>query len=135
MSDSEIAILRQDLRQLSEKQDRQHQENRQDQERDREAFRQTLYAQQQTFAAAMSEQRQAFQDSINKQFIEHTKLESTVDHFTTMLEGCIGDGQPGSGRLGVVEETVEVLKKFRWQALTIVAVVMWLAELWRGHHG
>lgn len=134
MSEGEIAILRRMILDLSEKSDRQHAQNQTSQQQDRETFRQALTTQQLSFASAMSEQRNLFQEALQKQFLEHFALDKKVDHATIMLEGCIGDGQPGKGRLGVLEEAMETMKKFRWQALTVVAFVMWAAEVW-GHHG
>lgn len=112
-----------------------HTENKESQEADREAFRQAMVTQQQTFMNAMQEQRNLFQDAINKQFVMHVDLEKQVAKSANLLEGVIGNGQPGSGRIGVLEESMEIMKKFRWQALTAMAFSMWLAELWvhRGH--
>lgn len=135
MSEGEVATLRREIKALSEKSDRQHAENRASQEADRETFRQSIHMQQQTFAAAMSEQRNVFQEAINKQFLEHVQLDKKVDRATTMLESCVGDGQPGSGRVGALETGMEVMKKFRWQALTVIAAVMWAIEVWRHGHG
>lgn len=134
MSEGEVATLRREIKELSEKSDRQHAENRTSQERDRETFRRAIDTQQQTFAAAMSEQRNVFQESINKQFLEHFALDKKVDRAMTMLEGCVGDGQPGSGRVGALEAGMEVMKKFRWQALTVIMAAMWAVEVWRHGH-
>jgi hypothetical protein len=133
MSDDEVSSLRREIKALSDKTDRQHSENRGNQERDREAFRQALATQQATFAASMAAQRDLFQDAISKQFMLHVELEKKVDKHNMLLEATVGSGQPGEGRLGVLESGMETMKKFRWQALTIVALMMWAIEVWR--HG
>ncbi len=135
MSDSEIAILRNEIKSLSEKTDRQHAENQRNQQRDRDTFRDALAAQQKTFADAMDAQREAFQDALNRQFLSHITLDKTVDRHGTLIENIIGDGQPGEGRVGVLEEAMDTMKKFRWQVAAILAVVTMLVELWRsgGH--
>ncbi len=133
MSEGEVVTLRREIRDLSDKSDRQHAENRASQAQDRETFRQAVLLQQQTFAAAMNEQREAFQHSINKQFMYHIELEKKVERQNSLLENIAGDGQPGAGRLGALETSMEIMKKFRWQALTVVAFMMWAVETWR--HG
>lgn len=134
MSEGEIAILHRAIRDLSEKTDRQHAANQASQAQDRDTFRNTIQTQQQTFAAAMNSQREAFQEALNKQFLEHTALDRTVYHHSTMIENIVGDGQPGRGRLGVLETGMELMKKFRWQALAVIALMMWAVETWT-HHG
>lgn len=117
MSESEVEGLRRAIDALSKKTDRQHEENQRSQERERAAF-----------SAAMNEQRQLFQEALNKQFLEHVQLDRKVERSLVMLESCIGDGQPGHGRLGQVEKVVEDLKKFRWQAMAIIATLLLLAD-------
>lgn len=134
MSESEIAILRGEIRNLSEKSDKQHAANITSQAQDRETFRAAMQTQQQTFAAAMSQQRDAFQDALNKQFLMHVALDKVVDKHTTLIENCIGDGKPGEGRVGVLEIGMEIMKKFRWQALSVISLLMWAVETW-AHHG
>lgn len=133
MSEGEIAILRREIRDLSDKSDRQHAENRASQAQDRETFQKAIMTQQQTFATAMNEQRNAFQEALNRQFLSQIDLDKKVDRQAALIENCMGDGQPGEGRLGALETAMEVMKKFRWQALTIVAFMMWAIEVWR--HG
>lgn len=135
MSEGEVAVLRREIKDLSDKADRQHRDNQRSQEADRETFRATMAKQQETFALAMTEQRNAFQEAINKQFLEHVALDKKVERTTLMLEGCMGDGQPGEGRLGRVEEGLELMKKFRWQALSVVSLLMWVSEMWIHSHG
>jgi hypothetical protein len=134
MSDGEVAILRREIKDLSDKSDRQHAANQKSQQEDRDAFRNALLAQQQTFAAAMNEQRNIFQESINKQFLAHVDLDKKVDRHNTLLESIVGDGQPGEGRLGVLESGMDIMKKFRWQALAVVSLMMWAIEVWRHGH-
>jgi hypothetical protein len=135
MSEGEIATLRREIRDLSEKSDRQHMENRQSQAADRETFRLAIQTQQQTFAKAMDEQRNAFQEALNRQFLIHTDLDKRVERHTLQIENCIGDGKPGDGRVGALENAMETMKKFRWQAIAAMSVTMWLIEVWRRNSG
>lgn len=134
MSEGEVAALRREISELSKKSDRQHAENRTSQSQDRETFRVTLQTQQTTFVAAMSAQRDAFQEALNKQFLSHIELDKKVERQAALLKNVAGDGEPGEGRLGVLEAGMETLKKFRWQALTVVALMMWGVEVWRHGH-
>ncbi len=133
MSEGEVAILRREIKELSDKTDKQHRDNQRSQYADREAFRATIQAQQTTFQTAMEAQRNAFQDAVNKQFLLHTDLDKLVTKHELLIENALGDGQPGEGRIGVLEAGMETMKKFRWQALAIIALIMWLAETLR--HG
>jgi hypothetical protein len=135
MSESEIATLRAEIRNLAEKSDRQHSDNQKSQQEDREAFRTALQLQQDTFARALEAQRNTFQDAINKQFQLHTDLNILVTRHALLIENVIGDGQPEKGRLGVVEKGLETMKKFRWQALSVISLVMWVTEMWIHGHG
>jgi len=134
MSDDEVSSLRREIRALSDKSDNQHAANQASQERDRTAFQQAIITQQQTFAAAMNAQRDVFQEALNKQFTLHVDLDKKVDRHTMLLENTVGSGQPGEGRLGVVEAGMETMKKFRWQALAVVSLMMWAIEVWRHGH-
>jgi hypothetical protein len=133
MSEGEVATLRREIRELSEKSDRQHADNQKSQERDRETFRTALQTQQQTFQATMDSQRNAFQEALNKQFMMHNALDKTVERHELLIGSALGEGNPGEGRIGILELSMETMKKFRWQALTIVALIMWVAEMLR--HG
>lgn len=134
MSEGEVAILRREINELSKKSDQQHAENRASQEKDRETFRTAIFTQQQTFATAMSEQRDAFQAALSQQLMAHTALDKVVLQHAMLLESAVGDGKPGEGRIGVLEAGMEVMKKFRWQALSVVSLMMWAVETW-SHHG
>jgi hypothetical protein len=131
---SEIASLRNEIHNLSAKTDRQHEANQRSQAADRDTFRQAIESQQRTFVAAMDAQRTAFQDALNRQFISHTELDKTVDRHKILIGNIIGEGQPGEGRLGLLEVGMEVMKKFRWQALAVISLLMWVSEV-LVHHG
>jgi hypothetical protein len=110
MSEDEVVVLRRDVKTLSDKTDRQHQENQKSQAEDRA-----------TFTEAMNKQRNDFQQALNLDTIERYRLES-------LIVNCVGDGQPGKGRLGQVEEAIETLKKFRWQALAAIFALLYVLE-------
>ena len=55
-------------------------------------------------------------------------LKAKVDESAFLLRMAVGSGQPGEGRLGQLEQTVETLKKFRWQALAIIALILLAVE-------
>lgn len=129
-----ISVLRRELRDLSQKSDRQHAENRESQDKDREAFRNALQTQQNTFSDSMTKQRELFQNALNSQLEQHRQLERTVDQTMSLMKGCVGDGQPGSGRVGALEDSMEIMKKFRWQALAVIMTAMWVLEVVT-HHG
>jgi hypothetical protein len=117
MGEGEVESVRRAIEDLSRKTEAQHQDNQRTSRKDREAF-----------LAAMTQQRDLFQEALNKQFLEHMELVRSVDKGFILVELCVGTGKPGEGRLGQVEETVEMLKKFRWQALALLAAVLWLAD-------
>lgn len=117
MSESEIAQLRAMIQGLSEKADRQHAENLLQMAQEREAF-----------TRAINEQRNAFQNALNTQHLEHTELVGKVNQLSDHLRVCIGEGQPGQGRLGAAELAIEKLKKFMWQATAVIAMLLLLAQ-------
>lgn len=133
MSDDEVSILRREIKELSDKVDRQYAASQRSQQEDRDAFSEAIHTQQQTFADAMDKQRDAFQTALNKQFMANVSLDKKVDRHNLLLENIIGDGQPGQGRLGVLEAGMDIMKKFRWQALTVISLMMWGLEVWQ--HG
>ena len=55
-------------------------------------------------------------------------LKAKVDESAFLLRMAVGSGQPGEGRLGQLEQTVETLKKFRWQALAIISLILLAVE-------
>lgn len=133
MSEGELITLRRDLRGLSEKADRQHEANQDSARQDREAFRLAIQTQQQVFSDAMNTQRNAFQEALARQFAAHSELDKTVDRHNTFIANIIGSGGPNEGRLGVLEASMETMKKFRWQALAILGLLMSVLEALR--HG
>lgn len=135
MSEGEVSILLRQIEALSIKSDRQHEANQRSQVQDRETFRAAITSQQQTFAAAMDFQRTAFQDALNKQFLLHTELDKIVARHDNLLDNLVGDGRPEEGRIGMLEKGMETMKKFRWQALSVVSLVLWAAEVWLHGHG
>jgi hypothetical protein len=133
MSDAEVSILRREIKELSDKADKQYTASQRSQQEDRDTFREAIHAQQQTFSDAMDKQRDAFQSALNKQFMANVALDKKVDKHNMLLENIVGDGQPGQGRLGVLEAGMDIMKKFRWQALTVISLMMWGLEVWQ--HG
>ena len=117
MSEGEVAQLRRDIAALSTKADQQHAANQVDRQADREIFQK-----------AMEQQRNDFQAAINKQFLEHIDLEKKMESGNTLLRLAVGSGQAGEGRVGELEKAVETLKKFRWQALAIISLLLLFAE-------
>ncbi len=83
----------------------------------------------------MDDQRDQLQISINKTFEQYESLRESTTSSEFMLKTIVGDGEQGSGRLGVVEATVKKLEEFKWQALAIALVGAWLADkfLGKGH--
>jgi hypothetical protein len=122
------STLHSQLNALSEKVDRMHKENRDRQEMDRDTFRDALATQQTTFTAAMNAQREAFSAALAHQYSEHVAIVTQVNKMTEAVKMVLGNGQPGEGRLGALETAVETLKKFRWQALAVIGVLMWATE-------
>lgn len=110
MLDGEVLALCKDVKVLSDKADRQHMENQKMHAADREAFRE-----------AVNNQRDDFQKALNTQYLESRDMQGLV-------RSCLGDGQPGQGRLGRLEEVVETLKKFRWQALAAIFALLYALE-------
>lgn len=47
----------------------------------------------------------------------------------TLLRLVVGSGEPGQGRLGLAEKTIETLKRYWWQFAGSVAVVLFLLDL------
>lgn len=136
MSESEVALLRREIRALSDKADRQHADNQRAQQAERDAFRTAIQTQQTTFQAAMETLRNNAQEALNKQFALHNELDKTVERHALLLVGIIGEnGAPGEGRVGILENGMETMKKFRWQALSIVSIIMWVAEVYLHGHG
>jgi len=48
---------------------------------------------------------------------------------STLLRLVVGDGEPGHGRLGLAETTIENLKRYFWQIAGGVAVILLLIEV------
>lgn len=117
MSEGEVSRLSKAIEELSKKTDRQHEDNQKQAARDRE-----------TFADAMNKQRELFQEALNKQFLEAVALDRKVERSHVLLEQCVGNGHPGEGRLGIAENTIEMLLKFRWQATAVISTVLLLAD-------
>jgi len=117
MSEGEVQRLSEAIKALSEKTDRQHKDNQDRASKDRE-----------TFAHAMNKQRELFQEALNKQFLEHVELARSVSEGNALLKVCVGTGQPGEGRVGALEGTVETLKKFRWQSLAAIMTFLYLLD-------
>ena len=46
-----------------------------------------------------------------------------------LMSLVVGDGQPGQGRLGAAEKSIEILRRYAWQFAGGVAVVLFLLDL------
>lgn len=117
MSEGEVQRLSAAIAALSAKTDLQHADNQKQASKDRE-----------TFAEAMSKQRELFQQALNEQFLEHVTLAGKVESSHQLLKQCVGDGQPGEGKIGVIERNVELLMKFRWQATALITTALLIVD-------
>lgn len=57
------------------------------------------------------------------------KMEKEQQSASVLLRLAVGDGQPGQGRLGIAEQTIDALKRNWWQFAGAIAVVLFLANL------
>ena len=48
---------------------------------------------------------------------------------STLLRLVVGDGEPGQGRLGQAEKSIEVLKRYWWQFAGAIAVGLFIVDL------
>lgn len=56
-------------------------------------------------------------------------ISSQTETNTLLTKLVIGDGQPGQGRLGVAERSIEFLKRFVWQFAGGIAVILFVLDL------
>lgn len=47
----------------------------------------------------------------------------------TLLRLVVGDGEPGQGRLGQAEKSIEMLKRYWWQFAGAIAVGLFIVDL------
>lgn len=117
----EMDSLRGDLR-------RYHEDNQRDRARDRETFSKAMEEQREIFRESLDKQADAFQAAIDKLFLEIREMDKKVLQGELQLKFVMGDGSPGQGRLGKLEDMVETIKKFRWQVIAVVSFVLLLAD-------
>jgi hypothetical protein len=55
--------------------------------------------------------------------------EKTGKSLLLLTQAVDKDGEPGQGRLGAAEQAIEVLKKFRWQLIAGLSVVVTLLKI------